>query len=798
MAHRLDQLKAALAGRYEIERELGQGGMATVYLARDVRHDRLVALKVMHPELAAVLGAERFLREIQISARLHHPHILPLYDSGDAAGFLFYVMPFVEGESLRNRLDRERQLPVDDAVRIASEVADALAYAHSHDVVHRDIKPGNILLESGHAVVADFGIARAITSAGGNRLTETGLAVGTPVYMSPEQAAGDSQIDGRSDIYSLGCVLYEALAGQPPHAGGSAQAIIAKRLTEEVPNVTAARSTVPAEVERAVAKALARVPADRFTTAADFAAALSPDAAPSTATPTGPVAAASRGRSPWLPAAASALALLALVVVIVLLARGSGAGSPSPDGRPTLAVLPFENIGAPENEYFADGITEEMTSRLAEISALSVTSRTSTLRYKGTTRSLREIGADLGVEYVLEGTVRTDRSPDGTGQVRVTPQLIRVRDDSHLWTDRYTASLAPGEIFAVQAEIAEQVAMALNVTLLGSERIALRDVPTSDPEAHDAYLLGRFHWNKRGAENLQLAARHFGRAIELDPDFAEAYTGLADTYALYGYYAVPGVTRAEAYARAETAARRAIALDSALAAAHASLGNILTYGAWDWEGAEREFRRAIALDPQYPVTRYWYAELLIILGRTTEAIEQAEHAVASDPASVVARHILAIALTLADRSNEAAAQERVAIQLVPTYPFAHSKLATSLIEEGEFNEAIREFQLAGIPSDLAEAVVEAVRDTTARRRAVAVISRHEREAALGRNPLDDPAVFGFWYGLVGVVDSVFARLETAYQARTEQLIFNLRHPVFDPFRSDPRFADLLRRLRLAP
>ncbi len=791
-----ERLKSALADRYKIERELGQGGMAIVYLAEDLKHHRKVAVKVLRPELAAVLGAERFLREIQISARLHHPHILPLYDSGDAAGFLFYVMPFVEGESLRNRLDRERQLPVDDAVRIAREVADALAYAHSHDVVHRDIKPGNILLESGHAVVADFGIARAITSAGGDRLTGTGLAVGTPVYMSPEQAAGDSQIDGRSDIYALGCVLYEALAGQPPHTGGSAQAIIAKRLTEEVPNVTTARSTVPAEVERAVAKALARVPADRFATAAAFAAALSPGAAPSMVTPTGPVAAASRGRSPWLPAAASALALLALVVVIVLLARGSGAGFASPDGRLTLAVLPFENIGAPENEYFADGITEEMTSRLAEISALSVTSRTSTLQYKGTTRSLREIGTELGVEYVLEGTVRTDRSPDGTGQVRVTPQLIRVSDDSHLWTDRYTASLAPGEIFAVQAQIAERVATALDVTLLGSERAALREVLTTDPEAHDAYLLGRFHWNKRGAENLKRAAGHFGRAIERDPDFAEAHIGLADTYALFPYYAVPGVTRAEAYAQAESAARRAIALDSTLAAAYASLGNILTYGAWDWEGAEREFARAIALDPDYAVARYWYAELLIILGRTTEAIEQAKYAIAYDPAALMAGHLLASTLWREGRLDEAIVRQRAALELEPGFVFGHSLLGFVYAEKRQFDTAIREFELAGAPLDLATAVIDALRDTTARARAVAVISRYERQGA--GDAVTDPAVFAQWYLMVGAVDSAFARLEDAYQIRSETLIFDLRAPNFEPVRSDPRYADLLRRLRLEP
>ncbi|MEE8116341.1 MAG: tetratricopeptide repeat protein [Gemmatimonadales bacterium] len=437
-----------------------------------------------------------------------------------------------------------------------------------------------------------------------------------------------------------------------------------------------------------------------------------------------------------------------------------------------------------------------MTSRLAEISALSVTSRTSTLRYKGTTRSLRDIGADLGVEYVLEGTVRTDRSPDGTGQVRVTPQLIRVSDDSHLWTDRYTASLAPGEIFMVQAQIAERVATALDVTLLGSERAALREVLTTDPEAHDAYLLGRFHWNKRGAENLKRAAGHFGRAIERDPDFAEAHIGLADTYALFPYYAVPGVTRAEAYAQAESAARRAIALDSTLAAAYASLGNILTYGAWDWEGAEREFERAIALDPDYAVTRYWYAELLIILGRTTEAIEQAKYAIAYDPAALMAGHLLASTLWREGRLDEAIVRQRAALELEPGFVFGHSLLGFVYAEKRQFDTAIREFELAGAPLDLATAVIDALRDTTARARAVAVISRYERQRA--GDAVTDPAVFAQWYLMVGAVDSAFARLEDAYQIRSETLIFDLRAPNFEAVQSDPRYADLLRRLRLEP
>src|SRR5207244_10499588 len=325
----LERLNAALAGRYAIERELGSGGMATVYLADDMKHHRKVAVKVLRPELASAIGPDRFLREIEIVAKLNHPHILALYDSGEADGFLFYVMPYVKGESLRHKLERERELPIDEALRITGQVASALGYAHDQGVIHRDVNPENILLYEGEAMVADFGIALAVSAAAGERLTETGLVVGTPEYMSPEQALGERELHARSDVYSLGCVLYEMLAGEPPYTGPTAQAVIAKRLTDPVPAVRRLRDAVPAGVEPTLMRALASVPADRFASAGAFAEAL--------ATP--------------------------------------GVVPPRPR---SVAVLPFLNLSAdPENEYFADGITEDVIAQLSKIRALEVISRTS-------------------------------------------------------------------------------------------------------------------------------------------------------------------------------------------------------------------------------------------------------------------------------------------------------------------------------------------------------------------------------------------------------------------------------------
>ncbi len=316
----IDHLTAAVADRYRIERELGSGGMATVYLAEDLKHERLVALKVLRPELAAAIGNQRFLREIKITAKLHHPHILELYDSGDADGFLYYVMPYVEGESLRDRLDREKQLPLDDAMSIAREVADALSYAHSHGVIHRDIKPENILLQSGHAVVADFGIARAVSAAGGEHLTETGMSIGTPVYMSPEQAAGETDLDGRSDLYSLGCVLYEMLAGQPPFTGATVESVIHQHVSAEPPNITSIRPAVPAGIAGILQRALAKTPADRFSPAAQFAEALQAQSGTSgfvTAPPPG------RMRRWNVAIAGAAIIVLGAAAAALFLPRGS-------------------------------------------------------------------------------------------------------------------------------------------------------------------------------------------------------------------------------------------------------------------------------------------------------------------------------------------------------------------------------------------------------------------------------------------------------------------------------------------
>lgn len=575
----LARLRTALGERYTLERELGRGGMATVYLAHDVKLHRRVAIKVLRPELAAALGPDRFLREIEIAAQLTHPHILSLHDSGAAEGLLYYVMPYVDGESLRDRLIREKQLPLEDALQITYEVADALSHAHNLGLVHRDIKPENILFQAGHAVVSDFGIARAISVAGGEKLTDTGIALGTPAYMSPEQGAASGELDARSDIYSLGCVLYEMLAGDPPFTGTNAQGILARKSLEPAPHLRPVRDTVPAQVERMVLKALARVPADRFQGATQFAEALG-------STVVVPVPAWQRIlRRRGFQVGLGATVLFA-AAVLWLWSRSSPRASSSAVSRPKVAVLPFENLGSPEDEWYADGITEEVTSRLAQVSGLGVISRTSAIQYRGTHKALPQIGAELGVQYVIEGTIRSERLPGGARQVRVTPQLIRVSDDTHLWADRYTANMERGGIFTVQADIAEHVAQALDVTLLESERHNLRAQPTQNLEAYDAYLRGNqyAHGGWLIPTDARAAVEMYRRAVTLDPRFAEAHARLSLQYSQMW-----NGTDDSALALAQRHAERALTLNPNLAWGHLALANYYyTTGDWGRERSELE------------------------------------------------------------------------------------------------------------------------------------------------------------------------------------------------------------------
>jgi eukaryotic-like serine/threonine-protein kinase len=661
-----ERLAASLADRYRIERGpdgdlalLGRGGTATVYLAHDLRHDRPVALKVVHPELAVSVEAERFLREIRFVARLSHPHILPLFDSGQADELLYFVMPYVQGESLRRRLQREGRMPVAVALRIAREVALALDYAHRHGVIHRDVKPENILFEDDQAIVADFGVAAVmqVQVAGEERITETGRAVGTPAYMSPEQAGGEGPLDGRSDIYSLGCVLYEMLGGDPPFTGVTPQAVMIQQVVAPLPPLPPRRPDVPAPVWRALERALAKEPGERYATPAEFAAALE-DAASSTRT--GEFEFSRRlTRRPVVLAASGALIVAALALAFTLANRGEQAAATR-----AIAVLPFQNLGAAEDGYFTDGITEEITGRLARLPHLGVISRTSADQYRGSDKPLKQIGRELGVEYVLEGSVRWEKSPGKVSRVRVTPQLIRVSDDRHLWAGQYDESLE--EVFKVQSRIAEQVAGALDLALQAPHHAALGARPTGDLRAYDFYLRGNEYFNRSGdPAGLRTAEDMYTRATELDPTFALAFARLARSHIWQFHFADRTGAR---LALARSAADSALKLQPDLPEAHLALGQIHYWGELDYERALREFRTAQAGDPGNGDLAWARGLVERRLGQWDQARVDLRRAADLDPRSLVKSLDLA---ELHMRLREYAEAERYmnrALELEPDSP----------------------------------------------------------------------------------------------------------------------------------
>jgi len=706
-------LRDGLAGRYTIERELGRGGMATVYLANDLRHDRPVALKVLHRELAASLGSDRFLREIRMAARLQHPHILTVLDSGEIAvpgepPVLWFTMPFIRGESLRDRLRRETQLPVEDALRIAREAADALEYAHEEGIIHRDIKPENILLSgsagSGHALVADFGIARALESRD-EKLTETGMAVGTPAYMSPEQASGQRELDARTDVYSLGCVLYEMLAGETPFAAPTAQAMIARRFMEVPRPVRQLRDAVPEQVEVALQRALARTAADRFSSAAQFATTLTPGAGPATtdrsvagpapgvSAPTVRAPAASpthRGRG--VPVAAASLTLgfvLGLGLLFGWLRRhGETAGEGS---SKRLAVLPFENLGGADDEYFADGVTDEVRGKLASLPGLQVTARSSSNQYKKSSKSPQEIGRDLGVDYLLTGTVRWEKASGGN-HVRVSPELIQVSTGSSKWQEPFDAALT--DVFKVQADVAGQVARALDVALGAPQKTALAARPTENAAAYDAYLKGEAASQNMGSGDpvqLRPAIAFYEQAVALDSGFAQAWAELSRAHSLVY---VNGSPDPEGGRRALEGAERALRLAPDQAIGHLAMGDYWGSIPLDQEKAGQAYEAGLRIAPNDADLLGASAVVEISTGKWEEALRHFNRAQALDPRSIAVARRLAYTLLRLRRYPEALAASDRAIALAPDNVQVFENKAMVFLGQGDLEGARRLIQQA--------------------------------------------------------------------------------------------------------
>jgi eukaryotic-like serine/threonine-protein kinase len=786
-----EALRSALAGRYAVERELGRGGMAMVYLAHDLRHDRAVAVKVLAGDMVSASSTERFLHEVRVAARLTHPHVLSVHDSGGADGLLYYVMPYVDGETLRTWLARDGPLPLADAVRLLREIADALAYAHGRGVMHRDLKPENVLLSGGHAVVADFGIAKAlatVTRDGHPRraLTSAGVTLGTPAYMAPEQVVGGAAMDHRADLYALGVIAYEVLAGAHPFGARSPQDLVAAHLTEAPAPLDARCPDVPPTLAALVMRLLAKDPAAR-PQSADAVLRVLDDAHAPTANP---VRRAESGRRRVVLAAVAGLVVATGVAGYAVTYRDplatSGTAAPAAAGRPSVAVLPFQNTsGDSSDAHFADGLTDELIGALGKVAGLRTAGRTSAFALKGTRLGLRAVAETLGVGAVLEGSVRRDG-----GRLKVGAQLVSAADGAVLWTESYDRELSG--VFAVQEEIARAIVGALRVQL-GATAGPRVHRPTSDSAAYDLYLKGRYVLRTQQGRGVVQAVAYFEQAVARDPAYAAAFSGLSDAYtrlALFGY-----VPPRETFAKATLAARRALALDSTLAEAHVSLGHVRMLVDFAYDDADREFRRAIGLDPSYSFARAPYAVSLASVGRYAEAIAQLDTVRQIDPLALTMINLLGRIYVAAGRPGDAIAVMRLSVELEPRADLAYEQLGHAYLLTGRSGEAIAAFRRA--------AALSGPRDSAQLAYAYAVTGQRAEARRVLRAllaPSHPGPVLSYHiavaYAGLGDRDAAFRWLERGYAERSSFMGWARADPALARLHADPRWLPLLRRMRL--
>lgn len=719
--------------------------MGVVYKAQDLRLDRWVALKFLPPHLGAdEEQKKRFFQEAKAASALDHLNICTIHEIDQTAeGQIFICMAYYEGEPLNKKIERG-PLKLEEAVSIALQIAQGLAKAHRQGIVHRDIKAGNVVITAdGIAKIVDFGLAK-LAGKGGSVPSKT---VGTPNYISPEQLRGET-VDHRADLWSLGVVLYEMLTGRKPFTGDYEQAILYAILNENPPLVRTLRNEVPLSLEGVVGKCLEKKPERRYQRAEDLIADLQ---------------------------------------------RVTAAAAPSPRvAQKSIAVLPFDNISPdPENEYFSDGLTEEIITHLSQIRSLLVISRTSIMRFKGAKKPIREIAAELGVQYVLEGSVRKHGS-----DLRITAQLIDAPRDAHLWAEKYGGKLE--DVFAIQEKVAGQIVDALKLTLSPQEQKNLEKRQTENTEAYQLYLKGRFWWNKRTEEGMKHGIDFFNQAIEKDPNYALAYAGLADAYILLQVYCY--LSPREAVPKARKAAEKALQLDPLLAEAHASLAHIKSLYDWDWQGTENGFKRAIELNPGYPQAHLWYAiSFFLMRGKVEEALVEMKRAQELDPLSLIINNDVGLMHFVAGRYGQAVEEYRRTLEIDPTFFVAHQCLGLTYLEMGKFEEAVHELKQALVLSKQSAVVLAALGQVYA----AAGWARETDEVLtklqdLSKSRYVSPYSIALIYARMKDTERA---LDWLYRAYEEGVLFIMHAPIkMDPaFRvlhSDSRFNELLRKVGL--
>ncbi len=776
------------AERYEVIEELGKGGMGSVYRVFDRKVQEEVALKLLKSVIAGDKSIiDRFRNELKLARKISHRNVCRMYDLGEEEGSHFITMEYVRGEDLKHSIARMGPLSIGKAISIAKQVCHGLAEAHRSGVIHRDLKPQNIMIDrKGNSRIMDFGIASSVKTRG---ITGYDAIIGTPEYMSPEQVEG-RETDQRSDIYSMGIILYEMLTGKLPFQGDTPLSVAMKHKTEQAPDPREINAQIPSELSEVILKCLEKQKEERFQKADELISVL--DKIEQELPTTEKIIPLAKPEKEKIGQALRKNVLLygvLLIIVISLIMIGFYFFRERPVAIDSIAVLPLKNVsGNPEQEYFADGMTEVLITELAKMSGLKrVISSTSVMHFKETDKVLPEIARELHVEAIVEGSVML------VGEiVRINVQLIEAAKDRHLWADSYERNLR--DVLSLQKEVAQTIAEKIKITITPDEQKRLKTTRQINPEAYEAYIKGRYHWNKRNREGMLKCIELFQKAIESDPAYALAYAGLADAYIVLGWWDV--YPPKEVFPKAKAAALKALEIDDNLAEAHTALAAIQAPFEFDWVAAERGFKRAIELNPNYATAHQWYAEYLASLGRHEEAMEEIQRARELDPLSLIIQSAEAVFLYLDRQYDLAIEQCQKVLEMDPTYLAAHLFLVWSYEAKGMQDEALSETIEVARLWGFDEQIVEELQNAYSREGMKAVhhafIEISEKEISQGKYVA--AYEIALQYAMIGDKDKAFEWLDKAYEERSGRMSYLFVEPQFDSIRSDPRFTELLKKI----
>jgi serine/threonine protein kinase/Tfp pilus assembly protein PilF len=787
---------SVFAGRYQIIEVLGKGGMGKVYRALDKKLNEEVALKLVKPEIASDKKTlERFSNELKIARKIAHKNVGRMYELMEEKGTHFITMEYVPGQDLKGLIRQSGQLATGTTISIAKQVCEGLAEAHELGVVHRDLKPQNIMIDKeGNSRIMDFGIARSLKAKG---ITDAGVMIGTPEYMSPEQVDA-KEIDQRSDIYSLGVILYEMVTGRVPFEGDTPLSVAVKQKTETPEDPRKLNSQIPEDLSRVILRCIEKDKGKRYQSAGELRSELinlekgiptTERVVPKRKPITSKEITVTFGLKKLLiPALVVVALLVAAVAIWQLLPQKEVA--PIPSDKPSIAVLPFADLSPQKDqEYFCDGMTDEISAKLSRLKNWKVISRTSVMRYKSTDKDIKQIGQELDVTTILEGSVRKEKD-----NIRVIATLINIADSSQIWSETYDQKLK--SVFVIQNDIAEKIASALKSQLSPEDKELLQKKPTENLEAYNLYLQGRWFWNKRTDEGLKKAIEYFDQVIEVDSNYAQAYAGLADSYTLLSEYG--SLPPKQAFPKAKASAVKALEIDESIAESYTSLAYVKLLFDWDWAGAEELFKRAIELNPSYATAPQWYSFLLLVTGRFDESIAMVRSALKSDPLALILNTAVGHRLYFARRYDECIEEELKTLEMEPDFIPALTTLGNAYVKKGMFEDAILTFQRVanlsgGVGWGYQPTIGYAYAVSGQRENALNVLEEYKRLRAAKQRYISPYKIAAIYTGL-GETDQAIEWLEKAYEERSILLLYLNIESLWDPLRSDPRFQDLLRRM----